>query len=569
MTGSRLRFVLHDGKRVVDDRTISRKFHGMKVPDATKILYDTKTKEYESGELAGKEEITSINGIKKKGKDGFQVYLALMKGGEVLKMGLSADPKDNEKFLNAADLMIDMDKLESHLEHLPDDVELAVVWRYDKAMTQDIILTENSMVSRIAPDESPNGFSLLDKQPPVGCGGGFGGDAETVYDLTEVLIYTGEQDNPIRMSNIVMAAPPEVSCWDSSDSFQHVQPIVQPDGVPNRKAIENATDSSMRMCWQDEIKSSGVSIEPINFHCFYDAPAVSNEASPAASQAVILLVCDDSPGHHMPKAREYKPDDNPIIRLLMNPTERKLWGKLYGLPDDEIQELPIQQTRKAEKTMTVRMPKPMVLGFKRLKMQKQAAMPRPTEPKARQEQNPRIPKPPPLPRPVIPRDRTPKQKHHVPTNSPVPIEYKAPKSRPAKACPRRTTAYPVEMPVQKAKVKQKTKAPKARRREKQGKLEKPVETRRKLQRHEPELKPKAKSTKPKLPKTMKQKTQKKQAKTLAMKPKASKKPKPSLKSKKSPKKKPRKAMHSYFRNSMLGLSARKKASGRARAGSSL
>ena len=32
---------------------------------------------------------------------------------------------------------------------------------------------------------------------------------------------------------------------------------------------------------------------------------------------------------------EFKQEESMIIRLLMNPVERKLWGKLYGLPDDE------------------------------------------------------------------------------------------------------------------------------------------------------------------------------------------------------------------------------------------
>jgi len=32
---------------------------------------------------------------------------------------------------------------------------------------------------------------------------------------------------------------------------------------------------------------------------------------------------------------EFRQEESMIIRLLMNPVERKLWGKLYGLPDDE------------------------------------------------------------------------------------------------------------------------------------------------------------------------------------------------------------------------------------------
>lgn len=35
------------------------------------------------------------------------------------------------------------------------------------------------------------------------------------------------------------------------------------------------------------------------------------------------------------RQEEFRQEESMIIRLLMNPVERKLWGKLYGLPDDE------------------------------------------------------------------------------------------------------------------------------------------------------------------------------------------------------------------------------------------
>lgn len=36
---------------------------------------------------------------------------------------------------------------------------------------------------------------------------------------------------------------------------------------------------------------------------------------------------------------QIKQEESQLMRLLMNPTERKLWGKLFGLPDDEIQQI--------------------------------------------------------------------------------------------------------------------------------------------------------------------------------------------------------------------------------------
>lgn len=246
MGGPRLRCILHDGDRIRDNRQVPKAFLGSRVREFTEAVYSTKSVHCKG---LG-DEITSINGIAKQGKDGWQVYIAIIKEGKVVEMGLPhvKGPSGKANFLNASNMRLaDLDK---NLDALPGDVELAIVWRLDRGMTQDITLSERSLINRLVPQGQD--FSLLDLKPAVGCGGGFGGDSEAVYDLTQVFIYTGEQDAPIRLSNVRMAAPPESAQWDSPDMFQ--QPIPAPETqrqAPSHN--QSVTDLTMRMCWKDSL----------------------------------------------------------------------------------------------------------------------------------------------------------------------------------------------------------------------------------------------------------------------------------------------------------------------------
>lgn len=51
---------------------------------------------------------------------------------------------------------------------------------------------------------------------------------------------------------------------------------------------------------------------------------------------------------------EFKQEESMIIRLLMNPAERKLWGKLYGLPDDEEIRKANEVSKKESKTAKIK-----------------------------------------------------------------------------------------------------------------------------------------------------------------------------------------------------------------------
>ncbi|MFA6530865.1 MAG: hypothetical protein WCT31_03985 [Candidatus Micrarchaeia archaeon] len=44
-------------------------------------------------------------------------------------------------------------------------------------------------------------------------------------------------------------------------------------------------------------------------------------------------------------AKEYVPEESMIVRLIMNPTERRLWGRLYGFPDEEVAQIPNENSQ--------------------------------------------------------------------------------------------------------------------------------------------------------------------------------------------------------------------------------
>ncbi|MBU0532848.1 hypothetical protein KKB44_05135 [Candidatus Micrarchaeota archaeon] len=516
MTGSRLRCIVHDGEKVIGNKAVPSSFHGMSVPEITKKLYKTKDYTYKEGELAGKTEITAIEGKRKQGKDGFQVYLAFVKNGEAIEMGLSRSPLDTDYFQSAYGVSVNMNKLAEYLKHLPPDVELAIVWRYDKGMTQDIVLTENSMTARFGP-ESPNNFSLLDKKPVLGCGGACNGKEELVFDITEVVIYTGEESNPIRMSTIAVAAPPETFQWDA---FTYIEPP-----RPQSLSIQNqATEFNVRMCWQDDIKQN-----PISMTSFANPP---NTSLPA--EATIMLVCAK------PKNQsKFEPDDNPIIRMIMNPTERKLWGKLYGFPDEDVKPLKVHRSRILP---TFRhapaLESPIPFQFVRSKTPVAKPMP-PTLFKSKQNTSIQLTN---LPQEKAPETSFVKDKSLV-NPSPLP-----------------------EVASQKTEETPKIKSKKLSRTKKRSTKSSKVKF--KKPKMIPKFPPET-SEKIKKPQTISQKepikskTQKPRELT-SEKPKVSKSKKEKLKSQKRKldklqKKKPAKRLHSYFKKKMLGLTGKAKA----------
>ncbi len=74
------------------------------------------------------------------------------------------------------------------------------------------------------------------------------------------------------------------------------------------------------------------------------------------------------------RQEEFRQEESMIIRLLMNPVERKLWGKLYGLPDDEEirksnetckQEFETGQIKKYAPVKAMKLPARKILNYKK------------------------------------------------------------------------------------------------------------------------------------------------------------------------------------------------------------
>jgi hypothetical protein len=568
MAGTRLRCILHDGKKVVDNRPVARQFNGMRVQDFTKRIYRTDSDKYDTKQVKG-EEIVEIEGIRKDSNSGFQVYLALMKGDEALEMGLPGVNRSKEDFPNAAQLRINMDELEAALGHLPDDVELAIVWRLDKNMTQDIVITENSMISRPVPIESADGFSLLDKKPPVGCGGGIGGDGDAVYDLTEVFIYTGERDDPIRLSNTVMAAPPEAMQWGASDSFTYVQPPMPLDGIAKqrpadrqRASSDSVTDFTLRMCWQDDMDSNEVSVEPMILH---RQPETQGPGISPAPSTFILIVCSEDPKESK-RSPEFKEEENPIIRLIMNPTERRLWGKLYGFPDEDVGTMPPKVTSPMpQKVHPMKDPSPVSFCFRQLPVL-DSYVPK----KATAEP----------PKPSILKQKAMKTSLKCPKPVPDPAKGSKPSVARMPSAPKTRKAQKRQQRVRQTASRGPEPRPAKRKKQKKV-LEKPTEQRAPPKRKSPKVSSRsvtrAENLRSKTEKKARRPEKIKTQKPTAEKRKPSVKPRRQRKSatavarppvQKNRKRAPRKEVPSYFKKGMLGLYKGKKVSGRTRARSS-
>jgi len=322
MSGGRLRLIVHDGDRVRDNRPVTKEFQGKKVMDITKRLYHTQSAHYKK---LG-EEITAIGDIRKSRDSGFQLYVAVIKDNKVLEMGLPFMEMDEKRFLNPNNIKID--DLDSALEHLPENVELALVWRLDKNMTQDIEIKGNSVIKSVS--DSGLDFSLANKKGGS-CGLSMDNGVQLVADIMEVKIYCGEEDDQIRMS-MLMVAPPSVDSWDfSGDFIPPSYPVInhQIRTEGRRDELWNISEFNIRTLHEKtEERKMIIPVENLQ-EINKPQDAVEPQKTSEAAVAGIFVLSET------PEPEKIRLEENPIIRLIMNPTERKLWGKLYGFPDGD------------------------------------------------------------------------------------------------------------------------------------------------------------------------------------------------------------------------------------------
>jgi len=355
MAGSRISLVLHDGNRITDRKPLAKAFHDKTAMEITRAFYGpaVETKTYDSNDLKG-ELVVGIGNLKQddKAQVGLQLYVAVEVDGKVVEMGLPFVPgSQGEAFLNPANIRPgDIDAL---LKNMPSNTEILLVWRLDRGMTQDIVLSKDSVVSSMAPSVG-NDYSLLDNKPCVGCGMGPGSKIDLVADISEIRLFCGDRNNPISMGTLLVA-PPESFSFDSwSPQAPVPSPLVQvqqpssafrPDSVlgPSQVPIFMHADFVVRFSWEDSLRPSET-VPPLLLQSgFYPDAALRQEPAPVAinqnpkpvSAALVFAICSSKepvcqaetpviPAQSQPNER--------LITLIMNPAELRLWSEIYKRP---------------------------------------------------------------------------------------------------------------------------------------------------------------------------------------------------------------------------------------------
>ncbi|MFH2100613.1 MAG: hypothetical protein ABII71_00815 [Candidatus Micrarchaeota archaeon] len=333
-----LRILAHDGKNLRTDKTIdARELRGMRGKNLHQLTVESlpqvEQKFYQS---LGKSEITAIDGVSKDDSAGWQGYIAYIKDGKVMEMGLPHVTRGgDEHFLPLENITIG--DLAAMIDSLPAGVEIALIWRLDRDMTKDIQIQGNSLVYSLSSVHQPANdvldFSLLDQKPAVGCGGAMGKDI--IVEMAEVKLYCGEDDDPIRLNLMAGIPPPEsfsFDCFDAPSFFQPLQPHRNPGPQAERQAMDNCVQVADAH-WQNG-----------RIHTMDDHSAnLYVKITLVKPRQNLLSSCMDGKPESAPLQTCGSPvlktvseaiRENPIISLLMNPSERRLWGKLYGLPEE-------------------------------------------------------------------------------------------------------------------------------------------------------------------------------------------------------------------------------------------
>ena len=293
---AKISIALHDGVRLLERKRLDQGAKDMTAMELTRSLFQTQTRTYK--DLG--DEVVAIEGLRKGEDCGFQLYLAVEVGGKVVEMGLPfvQNQSGENLFLNPAN--IKPGDIAALAPHLPPDAEILMVWRLDKGMTQDITLTNDSVISSVAPSASGTDYSLLDRQASISCGGGASSKLEFVVDVMEVKLFCGEREDPIRMSTL-MVPPPEAFQFDSPNSSLPPSPFVPmapqnpaassfPDFQNTRSQPEMAAshdgrpavwlpDLLLRTSWEDSLRS-GEKSASVSIFCRREMASLKQDPLP-------------------------------------------------------------------------------------------------------------------------------------------------------------------------------------------------------------------------------------------------------------------------------------------------
>ena len=266
-----------------------------------KVVQNTAT-----GETFRGREVTQILDLEKQGesnpliKDGFQAYAAVIRDGRIIQIGLPmAISAGTAQFLNADQTTVKT--LRNFLNTLPEGAELAIIWRRDVDKIQDVTSVNRSEVA---------GFTLPEFQT-ITCGGGIGNSKiETVPPI--MVLYSGSNDDRIQFAAVIPTEKEnaiDFTFWDAGIlPALHLQSSLSVQGPGVAISISGAVPAT------EEKYETGGKIA-------FSGHTTISPSPPKTSPASL--------------AKLPPPEESMIMRLIMNPAERKIWGKLYGFPDEE------------------------------------------------------------------------------------------------------------------------------------------------------------------------------------------------------------------------------------------
>jgi hypothetical protein len=318
MSGPRISVVVHDGSRILDRKRIGQEAKDQTAMEITKSFYQTEVKTYKG---LG-DEVVAIGDLKKGKDQGFQLYLAIEVQGKVVEMGLPfiKNNSGEDLFLNPSN--IKPGDLESIAPNLPAGAEILMVWRLDKGMDQDIVVRNDSIISSISPPPVLGAdYSMLDKKACISCGGGASSKFDFVLDVMEVKLFCGGQEDPIRMSTLLVPAP-ETFLFDANRMPIITRQMEHQQDPRNSMVPGNLADISTRTSWEDCVKIGESFLS--SFSIYYNRQVA--DVQPDGQKAPIQF--DAGTTIVLFRIPREKGQAGPPLPIL-NPSEKRLWLEIH------------------------------------------------------------------------------------------------------------------------------------------------------------------------------------------------------------------------------------------------
>jgi len=315
-------------------------------------------------------EITRIKDLDKKEfekkgkKGGFQLYIVIDIGGQI-ETGLPSysDKKSGEKRL--VDLNnFDVSEMEKFLRTLPDGTKILLLWQLDVERTNDVDMSRSIVSEPGRMDmwqDRQRSRQVFEPPRPIGDGGGlFAGKSDApdssvlierlndsgegkMISISETLLFKGTKEDPVDLGTIAKGLTEAIRSFDGTpvtlSDLQRVLFIMPGNKIPAPDAHDRITfDSDVRVGLLEVISRQQMNYSQRNAltDSFDYEGGQDKPDSPAAPIAeTIRSSFNPRNPSSLPRAKDAPMEESMLMRLLMNPVERRLWGKMFGLPDEE------------------------------------------------------------------------------------------------------------------------------------------------------------------------------------------------------------------------------------------